>query len=165
MSKHAKFNRRVIINPIAVAMEGSRLLPKEAREGLQKIITDSLAEYRAGRDCRAQWANMADALNVAEALSEIGICADETSRERIAAAQAAMSVAWLRATDKGTWALRSTEYKALDEGLWMARVQLDHCSRSEYERATIVVRNRSRGALAGNVAPGTIVLTDNTPKG
>ena len=43
--------------------------------------------------------------------------------------------------------------------------KLDHCSRSEYERATVAVRNRARGALAGNVSPGVVVLGGNSAEG
>jgi hypothetical protein len=165
MSKPAKFSRRVILNPIAVAMEGSRLLPKEAREGLQKIIADSLADFRAARDCRAQWANMADALNIAEGLADVGICADQTSRERIVGAQAVLSAVWKQAEQLGTWSLRAAEFQALDDGLWLARVQLDHCSRREYERATEAVRVRTVRALSGNAAPGTVIVGAINRKG
>lgn len=160
MSRRARqrFDRRVIMNPVAVAMENAQRLCPADRAALQGIVTQALMLYSQGRDCAAQWCCMADALNVAETLARAGICADAGSRQRIADAQAALASAHLRHTQHGTWALRGAELQALADGLWMHRVQLDHCSLGEYQRAVRDTAERIRQARTGNAPAGAIVL-------
>ena len=59
----------------------------------------------------------------------------------------------------GSWTLRGPEIEALDTALWMHRVQLDHCSLGEFDKARGKVAERTRQALAGNAGPNTKVVT------
>jgi hypothetical protein len=160
MSRRARprFDRRVLLNPIAVAIELSSLLQPRDRLALQGIITDALDKYRRGVDCDAHWRSMADALNLAEGLARIGIASDDESRDRIDAAQKVLFDAQSRFRQRGTWALRAAEMQALDDGLWVARVQLDHCTLGEYERAHKETQQRIAAALAGNAPAGALII-------
>ena len=137
MSRRARtrFDRRVIVNPVAVAIEGAQRLRPEVRADIQRIVDQALARFRSGDDCHAQWRNMADALNTAEALARIGIASDDDSRDRINDAQQVLGDVFERQAQRGSWTLRGPELQALDDGLWVARIQLDHCSLREFEDA------------------------------
>jgi hypothetical protein len=160
MSRRARsrFDRRVILNPIAVAIEGATKLAACDRLELQGIVNNALALFRAGHDCAAQWLNMADALNIAESLAGLGICSDPASHERIAVAQRVLATVQQRHTERGTWALRGPELQALDDGLWLHATQLEHCSLREYERAKDKTAQRIQQARAGNAPAGAIVI-------
>lgn len=165
MSRRARtrFDRRVILNPVAVAIESAQKLRPEYRSNLQRIVELALQAFRTGRDCDAQWRNMADALNTAEALARIGIASDDDSRERIDAAQRVLADVHQRQAQRGSWTLRGPELQALDDGLWIFRVQLDHCSLGEFERARRDSAERIRQARAGNAPAGAHVVGTTTP--
>jgi ethanolamine ammonia-lyase large subunit len=160
MSRRARqrFDRRVLLNPVAVAIEGAALLPASDRIALQHIVANALAVFRTGKHCSEMWCVMADALNMAEGLARIGIASDAASAERITAAQRVLADVHLRHTTRGTWTLHAAELQALDDGLWVHRVQLDHCSLREYERAKSDTVERMRQARAGNAPRGAIVI-------
>jgi hypothetical protein len=160
MSRRARqrFDRRVILNPIAVAIESARKLSEADRATLLRIIDTAWTHYRSGVECGAQWCVLADALNMAESLARIGIASDADSVERIDAAQRVLAQAHMRHTERGTWALRGPELQALDAGLWTHRVQLEHCSLGEFERAKHSTEVRIRQARAGNAPAGAIIV-------
>jgi hypothetical protein len=150
----ARFDRRVILNPVAVAIEGAQKLCVKDRSNLQRIVDLALQAFRTGRDCAAQWRNMADALNTAESLARVGIASDDASRDRIDAAQRVLADVHQRHAEHGSWTLRGPELQALDDGLWVFRVQLEHCSLGEFERARHDCTERIRQARAGNAPAG-----------
>lgn len=155
--KRARFDRRVLLNPVAVALENAARLAARDRLALQGIVRNALEAYRTGQDCAAQWCVLADALNVAEGLAAAGICSDEASCERIAAGQRALSLAHRRHAERGSWTMYAAELRALDEAVWVGSVQLDHCSLGEYERAVEATRRRMQQARAGNAPAGAVV--------
>jgi hypothetical protein len=57
-----------------------------------------------------------------------------------------------------SWTLRGPELQALSDGLWVARIQLEHCSLGEFERARKQVAQRIRQARAGNAPAGAHVV-------
>lgn len=150
--------RPVYINATAMAMESARKLRPEARTELQRIISGAFDEFRAGRDCANHWRTMADALNTAEMLAKMGIASDDASKARIDDAMRVLAAVHERQAERGSWTLRGPELQALDDGLWVARIQLDHCSRGEFERARRKVAERIRQALAWNVPAGAHVV-------
>ena len=154
----ARFDRRVILNPVAVAIEGAQKLRPDMRADIRGIVDQALARFRTGDDCAAQWRNMADALNTAEALARIGIASDEASCDRIADAQRVLADVHQRHAEHGSWTLRGPELQALDLGLWVFGVQLDHCSLNELERARRDCTERIRQARAGNAPAGARVV-------
>lgn len=160
MSRRARtrFDRRVIVNPVAVAIEGAQKLRPDMRADIRGIVDQALARFRSGDDCHAQWRNMADALNTAEALARIGIASDQDSRDRIDAAQRVLADVIERHTQRGSWTLHGPELQALDLGLWVFGVQLDHCSLNELERARRDCTERIRQARAGNAPAGARIV-------
>ena len=150
--------RPVYINATAMAIESARKLRPEARTELQHIISVAFDEFRAGRDCANHWRTMADALNTAEMLSKAGIASDAESKARIDDAMRVLAAVHERQAERGSWTLRGPELQALDDGLWVARVQLEHCSLGEFERARKQVAQRIRHARAGNVPEGAHVV-------
>lgn len=145
----------VHLNAVQRAIEAARKLPKEDAEGLKGIVNQAFLDFRQGISCDSRWRDMADALNIAEVLSELGICSDDASCVRIIAGQNVLRDVAERHGAGGSWTLKAFEIGALDDALWMHRIQLDHCSMGEYIRAREKVTERSRQALAGNVGPKT----------
>jgi len=151
--------RRISANPVQVALMGAAKLPQLDRDTLRAIGEQALTGLRTGTGDRVgHWKSIADALNVAEQLSALGICSDQGSRDRIEAGQEALASLHARHHERNSWTLTGPELVAMGEGLWIHRVQLEHCSLSEYERAVTRVRRRTSQALAGNAAPGVQVL-------
>lgn len=151
--------RRNVANPVQLALMGSAKLSQSDRTMRRGICEQALTGLRTGAgDGADHWCTVADALNVAEQLSAMGICSDQASRDRIEAGHEALASLHARHRERSTWTLTAGELRAMDEGLWLHRVQLEHCSLSEYERAVTRVRRRTSQALAGNAAPGVQVL-------
>lgn len=160
MSRRARsrHDKRVILNPIEVACNGVQRLDPRDSAALQRIVADALDEFRRGIRCPEHWACLADSLNVAEALSQAGICSDAASVQRVTAAQQVLADVRMRHHERGTWTLRGTELLALCDGLLMVRIQIDLCSVREYVDAVGLVKRRVAAALAGNAAAGTILV-------
>ena len=152
--------RPVYLNAHAMAMESAAKLRPEVRADLQRIISGAFDQYRAGRDCPTHWRTMADALNTAEMLSKAGIASDAESKARIDDAMRVLAAAFERFEERGSWTLRGAELGALDDGLWVARMQLEHCSLGEFEKARRAVSERIRHARAGNVPAGAHIVGD-----
>lgn len=150
--------RPVYINATAMAIESARKLRPEARTELQHIISVAFDEFRAGRDCANHWRTMADALNTAEMLAKAGIASDDASKARIDDAMRVLADVHERHAARKSWTLRGPELQALSDGLWVARIQLEHCSLGEFERARKQVAQRIRQARAGNVPAGAHVV-------
>lgn len=150
--------RPVYINATAMAIESARKLRPEARTELQHIISVAFDEFRAGRDCANHWRTMADALNTAEMLAKAGIASADASKARIDDAMRVLADVHERHAARKSWTLRGPELQALSDGLWVARIQLEHCSLGEFERARKQVAQRIRQARAGNVPAGAHVV-------
>lgn len=166
MSRRARTrrDRRVILNPVQVAMQGVALLADEDRTALQRIADNALLAYSCGDDCATQWCVLADAMNVAETLARAGICSDAGSQRYIWRAQAALSAAYGRHQERNTWAMRGPELVALGDGVLIHRIQLEHCSVREYCNAVEATKERMRQALAGNAPAGARVLVGNSDR-
>lgn len=163
--RHSATHRPVHLNAIQRAIERARKLSIEDQENLKRICTHAFTEFCAGRECMTHWKTAADALNVAEQLSELGIVSDFAGRQRIAAGQAVLVAVIERCCVTGSWTLWPLEMRALSDALWMHRVQLEHCSAGEYERARKRLADKASQALAGNAAAGTQIVQAPNPKG
>lgn len=149
---------RVILNPVQVAMANAALLVPADRTNLAAIFTGAFDGFRRGERCPDHWATMADAVNMAESLADIGIASDESSRERIQAGQETLAAVAKRHVTRGSWTLYPAEITALDEALFIHRVQLEHCSLGEFERAEALTRNRIFQARQGNAPAGAVIV-------
>jgi hypothetical protein len=148
----------VHLNAIERAITGAAKLPVAAVADVKTTLTLALTTFGRGVDCEHHWTSMADALNVAESLADQRICSDDTSRDCILAAQAALAAVAQRCQAGRGWTLYPTERNAIDTALWLHGVQLDNCSFREYENAVDATRNRIAAARAGNAPHGAIVI-------
>jgi hypothetical protein len=124
-----------------------------------RVAIDGLLSGQNGSDC---WRSMADAANVAESLTEIGIGAGDEALQVIAEAQEALAWIVQEYRERGTWALRADERDEIRRRLtWLSSVhatQLSHASYGEFERAYQATARRVQQARAGNAAKGAIVI-------
>jgi hypothetical protein len=98
--------RPVHLNTIERAIEGARKLPEAAVEALKIALDSTLTEFGQGIDCAPRWCCMADAMNVAEALAQIGICSDDNSKAIIHGGHQVLADVQQRRTAGGSWTLR-----------------------------------------------------------
>ncbi len=146
---------RPIRDPIAVAIGGATRFTAQERATFIALPQRALEQLAAGRGSAQAWQDLADALNLSEALAELRIAGN--LGETLHAAQAALAAQMHRVHAGRGWTLYGPEIIALREGLWLYGVQLEHCSASEYRRAVAIVRNRVAAALAGNAGRRTVV--------
>lgn len=149
--------RRVALNSVQIAIEGAALLAPADRAELQRICDHALNSFSRGQEASAHWCTLADALNVAEALAQAGICSDTSSAGMIDQAQRALAAAFQRHAERGTWALRGPELQALGDGVLIHRIQIDHCSVREYVDAVEATKRRMHAARSGNAPAGATV--------
>lgn len=151
-------NRRrtfVASNPVALALDNVRTFTPDEQRAHMRPALEALAGLRSARGSLRLWRDLADALNIAEALAELGIA--NNLRDQVAQAQAALRAVIERARSSRQWFCHAAEAVALDDALFVLRVQLQHCSAGEHRRAVERVRNLISQALAGNGGPGVTV--------
>jgi hypothetical protein len=162
--KHSRHRPRpVLANPVALSIELAGKLPLEDQALLKRIVRQAFDGLRTGTEPGPAWRQLADALNIGEQLAALGICSDDASRERIAAGQRALASVHGRHAQICSWTLRSAELLALDEAVWIHAIQLEHCSKGEFERAHTRAKNRLQQARAGNAPHGAIICSAVTP--
>ena len=132
----------------------SKLTPTQ-RAPLEDAIARSFQALRAGAGTQPDWANLADALNVAETLAELGIASDHA--ETFVRGQQALAAVHARVAAGRSWTLYPAEITALDDACWLARIQLEHASQGEYRQAIHTVQRRVAGALSGSPPQGALV--------
>jgi hypothetical protein len=150
--------RHVVADTIALAMHGARKFTEPRRREMLRPGLEALADLRSGRGGVRAWQHLADALNLAEALAELRIAGNLTAQ--IDAAQQALAALMKRVHAGAGWTLSAAESRALDDGLWVYGVQLDHCSTSEHRRAVRTVHNRIYQAARGNAGGRVVVHAD-----
>ncbi len=148
--------KRIDCDPIDLAISRATVLTIGQRTLLTAPMHKSLEAFRTGKATRHDWANLADAMNVAEQLSALHIASDHG--ETWERAQATLAAVHDRVAAGGSFTLRGPELSALDDAVFVHGVQLEHCSQAELEQAILRVKRRVEGALQGNVGPGTRVL-------
>ena len=148
--------RRIDADPVDLAISRAALLTDAQRAALTTPTTTALQRLRTGGFTPADWKDLADAMNVAEALAELRIVSDHG--DSFAAAQAALANLITTHRTRGRWVARGAELTAIDTAAWLHRIQLAHCTQGELDSAIRRVQRRVRGALAGNVGPGVQVL-------
>ena len=153
--------KHVDLDTIGLAIGRATVLDAEQRVKLNISVLDALVAFRHGGGNRAHWMNLADAMNVAEAIAQAGIFGDDMPAA-YAAAQQVLSDVSDRHEAGGSWTLRGPELTALDQAVQCHELQLDHVSQGELADAITLVKHRVAGALAGNAAPGTRICTAGT---
>ncbi|MEY5099131.1 MAG: hypothetical protein RJA36_1850 [Pseudomonadota bacterium] len=150
--------RRAAVNAVQIAISRACKLSGADVEQQMRIVQTAVADFCCGRLCAKHWRDLADTVNMAEALAELGIGSGAEAHAWINAAQQALADVHERHTQRGTWTLYADEIEALH---WLRRlhqVQLSSCSYGEFDRAFKRVHERMAQARAGNAAPGTRVL-------
>ena len=140
--------RPVDIDPTQLAIARAALVPAPQRAMLLTPVRRALDGLRMATGGWQAWCGMADAMNVAERLALAGIASDRMPE--IQAAQAALQTLHARHATTGSWTLRAEELRALDEGAFFHKVQLEHCTQGELHDAILAVQRRVAQALAGN---------------
>jgi hypothetical protein len=146
--------------PLEIAINrAAKLLPCE-RQAVMEPVFEAFAAFRAGRGSASRLAQLADAMNVAADLAEkVKIASNHT--HSIEAGKQAILAVLDRHAATGSWTLKGTEIADLDCALFIAKVQLDYCSRGELAGSVQRVISRCRSALAdeaaGRVRPGVTV--------
>lgn len=144
-------------DPVGLAMAMAAKLDAAQLPGMLARIQERLDAFRTGCGNAEHWAALADSLNVAEGLAELGIAADHT--DTFARGQQALADVYGRAHGpRKSWTLFGPELQALDDALFVHGVQLQHCSQGELQKAVATVRRRMYEALKGNGGRGAIVL-------
>ncbi len=147
--------RPVDSNPVELAIANAATVPAHAKASLLDRMREAFAAFRSGRGTAAYWADLADAMNVAEALAELGIANDH--EQTLQAAQRALAAVCQRQERTRSWTLYPGEITALDDATWLHEVQLEHCSQRELRTAIETVQRRVRGALAGSARAGALI--------
>lgn len=163
--------RPVVADPVEHAIARAGLLHRRQRLDLALPTQASLQAMRTGTGRWPEWRNLADALNVAEALSQDGIASDRL--DEIRTAQHALAALHQRVEAGGPWTLRGPELTALQLAVELHGIQLKLASQGEVANAIERVQRRTKGALAGNVGRDTTVCighlgraaTEPTPAG
>jgi hypothetical protein len=144
-------------DPVSLAMTMAAKLDATQLPGMLDRIQARLDAFRTGAGNSEHWAALADSLNVAEGLAELGIAGDH--RETFERGQQALAAVHGRAHGpRKSWTLRGPELQALDDALFVHSVQLQHCSQGELHKAVATVRRRMQQALKGNAGRGATVL-------
>jgi hypothetical protein len=147
--------RPVDRDPVGLATAMAALLDPPQRQKLVDRCATAFEAFRGGRGTAALWADLADALNVAEALAERGIANDHA--ELFQRAQAALSDVSSRHEHGRSWTLYAADITALDEALYVHGIQLEHCSQREFAESVRQVQRRVAGALRGHPPAGARV--------
>lgn len=141
------------------AFIGAGKLPQKDRVALKLIMEQALDGLKRCNDSSFHWRSSADALNMAEALCDGGICSDDESRDLIKAGQCALSSMIERRNRTASWAMKADEIAAINNAFARHHIQLDYCSMSEYGKAWHRAANKIKAALSGNAPRGVQVLT------
>jgi hypothetical protein len=150
---------RPLVNTVQLAIERARVPTEKQRADLLVPANEALLELTEGRGDVPTWQQMADALNLSEALCEFGIVNDRAAMgDR---AREALGALMTRVRVGNGWTLYAQEVRALQGGMWLYRVQLEHCSHGELLKAFTTVRNRISAVLAGNASRRATVHDTN----
>lgn len=153
--------KRVDWDPMDLASSRAALLTVRQRADLTTPIQQSLRKLKTGTGTMAEWCNLADALNVAERLCDLGIANDH--RHCVLNGQAALAALHARHAQRGTWTMRGDEVLALEGNntelgaVEVHAIQLQHCSQGELAEAITRAVTAVRQALAGNAAADAVI--------
>lgn len=145
-------------NAAARAMNAVTRLTDDEIEQVCGALETAFDSFDDGTNTALQWAIMADAFNVAEALAAERICSDSASVAKIEAAQRALARLHKQNAVLGSWAMWDEDREAIAAAVELHRLQLSLCDYAEYRRAIDGVIRRMQAARAGNVAKGTTIL-------
>lgn len=146
MRKHCRRTVRPLVNPIALAISGASVTPKDRLDQLRIRELSCIEAFRQGKANKEDWKLLADVVNIAETMSVEGV--GREALPAIEAAQGALERAHDRFTDTGRYGIDGPGLEAL-RGLYEWHdAQRTAIARSEYERLIQLTAARMRTALA-----------------
>jgi len=143
------------IPTMAMAAHGAGKL---SRRELSLELAPSVAAYAAlelGGFSLEHWRSLADAANVSEMLTELQIA--NNLRHMVDAGHAAIAELISGQHATGAWTASDDQLKRINGMRFVFRIQLEHCSRRELDRAKHKVREFIRQVNAGQTPRGCTV--------
>lgn len=119
------------LNNVKRVIEHQSKLPNRDRLAICDVVNQAVDQLRKGGGL-PEVRSLMYAFNMAEALSDLGICSDRNSKEVICGGQIALRLLIDRHRENNSWTLRSSELLALTEAAWWHCTQLSLCSLGEY---------------------------------
>jgi hypothetical protein len=154
--------RPVYLNALQRALVGTALLLPAEVQRMRNIANGHLELLMKGHDCLPSWRSLADTANMAESLCRIGVGSGTEAERVIVEAQEALAYVMQERQTRSTWALHASEREEVRGRLgWLISLhvtQLQGCSHTLFERAYQDTQRRVAQAVAGNAAPGAIVI-------
>lgn len=158
--RHPRQRSDVQATPFEIALARAAALSPEKRAMFLDDASKGFASFKAGQGSMQAWLHLVDALNTSEALAQRHHIADNHI-DVIRAGQDALEAVLAR--QRTSWTLRGTEIAALDEALFIWRVQLDFCSVGEIAAARAYVARRSQQVQRSANVPGMRVIGAELP--
>lgn len=149
-----KRNKKYVPKPVMLdsmnwAMSGAHKLPKYKRDELLIPVDTAYKAMQRGEATREEWNTVANALNIAEALSEMQIGANLIPL--IQAGLSALHDVAMRMLGGAKSTCKGAELTAIYEALDMYRIQLTECSQGEMSRAVKKVNDLHRSGAMDDV--------------
>lgn len=158
MSKRKAYRPKPITtDPFRKALAQKAVLTADEKGVVMREARPAFERLRQGRADKQDWAYLADAANVGEALANLGICSDPESKALLSAMQQALADIAHRVNARGTWTAKGSEITAVEAGLDRHAIQLDFCSLQELRAAVAAVEKNVRAARAGRMTSVTII--------
>jgi hypothetical protein len=164
MSRRSKIRtrrkpRNLAYDNMALARARVERLSDEHVTMQRGLIETAFDRFRKGIDCEFHWCSLADTAEVSQTLAGMGLGSGPEADRIIGDAKMALQAVKQRKAERGTWTLYPAEIEALD---WLITLhgstQLPACSYGEFDEAFHATHRRLRQALAGNAAPGKVVV-------
>lgn len=152
--------RPVHLNNITRVLENVALLDRHEIAKATAGVDQAFDLFRQAVEPAHHWRVMADALNVAETMSDGGICSDAASLQLILDGQDVLARVAEQRAACGSWALRAADMQTLRDALDRHHLQLTFISVSEYERAIASTRARVEAARNGQGSRGIVAVGD-----
>lgn len=134
---HKRYRPRPVAkNPIELALRRVSKIPETEIDEVLRPIRDSFRALREGVANEDQWCLMAGSIELALSIERDGVI--KGLRAHLEAAERALLEIGKRARVGGTWrptALYWQEIDAIDDFVWMHRLQLEQLSEGEWRRA------------------------------
>jgi hypothetical protein len=134
-----------LINPIEYAIKGATMVSEDDLNKIRLLELTAIEAFAKGQATKEDWRQIADMVNISEAMTEDGIGKDEVL-PAIQSAQNALEQAHRRFTEKGVLGLSGLEIQALRELYQWHDLQRTSINRSRYEKAIQRVCNKVRSA-------------------
>lgn len=138
--------KRVDSDPVGLAMAHAALLQPQQQADLINPLRAAFEALRRGQGNQNAWCAMADAMNIAEALADLGIANDHA--ELIQRAQAALAALHQRHQTNRSWTLRAAELDALRDASEIHEIQIEHATQGEVANAIATVRSSGPAGAA-----------------